>query len=113
MNKIIAQSILVYPGMEFCWETDEYRCRYDISEVAQKNEHCYSIHNAVIAFVVDGKMYVMIYDASRLDVLRYYGFREREFFVPFSHKDYPADERYKEKWKTERAAAEAAITWRH
>ncbi|MBR3056306.1 hypothetical protein IKG64_03365 [Candidatus Saccharibacteria bacterium] len=103
MRDLIKRSLYVYPGIRFCWGEDRYECTYDISEVAEQFDGCYSIHNAVIAFCVDRKMYVIPYEIAVLESLRRYGFPEREFFVPFSHKDYPKGK--KAEWQLARVRA--------
>ena len=60
---------------------------------------CYAIHNGVVAFVFNNKLFVTPYSKATVQILNDQSFEKRAFLVPLSDGDYPKDAGLNMRWK--------------
>ena len=60
-------------------------------------QRVYAVENDVICFLDGVNVYVTPWNSEKEDILRKLLYEKRAFYVPFSHWDYPRDE--KEFWE--------------
>lgn len=59
---------------------------------------CYAVHNDVIAFVSNDKLFVTPYTRAAMEVLHGEFFEKKSFLVPFSDGDFPAEDYLSARW---------------
>ena len=59
---------------------------------------CYAVHNSVLAFVKNNKLFVTPYTKAAMEILHEELFEKKAFLVPFSDGDFPADDFMCERW---------------
>lgn len=91
---LIKEAISIESSIRTYWpqnkENEVYTFSYDPAF-----EHCYESNNGTIAFVHEGKQYVVPYTRAIMSILHGSGFRNKSMYVPFSNWDYPADQKMK------------------
>ena len=59
---------------------------------------CYAVHNGVIAYVVNNKLFVTPKTKSAMKTLQEVSFEKKAFLVPLSDGDYPEDTSVCKRW---------------
>lgn len=82
------KAFLVTDGM-VCQQNDK---TYEISIIDNLSyDHCYNIHNGIVAYVYNNNVYVFPFDSNAVSELISNGFRQANMFVPFSSGDIPLE----------------------
>ena len=88
---------IVIDGSTMAYRPNENKKVLFNPSVEPKMERCFCSNAGIIAFVIDGKMYVIPYMASVMSVLSDEGFERKPMYVPFSNEEYPIGQ--KDKWE--------------
>lgn len=97
VDELVVQSIHVESGMPIVHP----KCKavmtlgYAWAEIFNS---CYAVHNSVLAFVKNNKLFVTPYSKDAMDVLHEELFEKKAFLVPFSDGDFPADNSVCQRW---------------
>lgn len=95
IEELCNNSIRVTTGMIAVYPQFSQEEVIHVSEIVPKFNGRYATNNSTVAFVHNGNFFVTPYTRSAIAVLTTNGFREANFYVPFSNWDYPKFEQHK------------------
>lgn len=95
MEELIKDSIRVTLDMVAVFPQLGKEEAINVSEIVPKFPGRYATNNSTVAFVHSGSFYVTPYTRRAMSTLKANGFREADFYVPFSNWDYPKTEQSK------------------
>lgn len=92
MDSLKEEAVRVYTGMIVVFPQFSQEEALNLLELAPKFNGCYATNNSTVCFVSDNEIFVIPYTRVVMRTLRYFGFCEKHFYVPFSNWDYPKKE---------------------
>ena len=109
ITELMEKAIQVVPGMQIVTELGE------VTQIADEwlkswtaKEKCFGTDNGSVAFIVDGKYFIMPFTIEILEILEKAGFQDESISVAIAGWKEPADPEIKARWqvlKAEQAAA--------
>lgn len=97
-EKLKEIALQVQPGMRV---TDQNGKQREIGEKIFKEakNKTFAMQRDVVAFCLDGNIYMIPYFGTLSKLLNYAGFRYGSLPMPFSELEYPAEKEAAEKWR--------------
>lgn len=94
-------AVEVWTGLQISWPMYNKAEPLSLGDIPEKFEHKYAWNNGTIAFVDEGRVFVIPVMWNVHHLLLDEGFRIESFYVPFSSGNFPLQ--YKAKWEALRA----------
>lgn len=97
MDSLKESAVRGYSGMTVVFPQFTKEETLDVSKLVPKFNGCYAMNNSTVCFVSNNEVFITPYEDIIERSLCSAGFREEDFWVPFSNGDYPKNEQ--KKWK--------------
>ena len=105
LKELKDNSIRIDGTVTVCWpQYNEQECIITVVNTAKKFSGYYAVNAGVVCFVDEHEVHVTPWTREVITILSDAGFREKDFFVPFSNREYPKHDKYK--WEYLRALAD-------